>query len=162
MNHGRSQDFFRGGGTFFENFQKISEENCEKFIILAYFFKKFNKPCVKFLRVWTKDTTYWKFWENFESFWWEFYRKIVFLFYFYFGKFVTKNRAFGNNTIYLQQFFRFRGDFPISSGLRPCFSRKLLKNTRIPVFLEGAQPLPWRTLQKHAKGVQNFKVYKVP
>ena len=35
--------------------------------------------------------------------------KIEFLFYFYFGKFVTKNRAFGNNTIFLQQFFRFRG-----------------------------------------------------
>ena len=26
-----------------------------------------------------------------------------------FGKFVTKNRAFGNNTIFLQQFFRLRG-----------------------------------------------------
>ena len=28
---------------------------------------------------------------------------------FLFGKFVTKNRAFGNNTIFLQQLFRFRG-----------------------------------------------------
>ena len=26
-----------------------------------------------------------------------------------FGKYVTKNRAFGNNTIYLQQFFGFGG-----------------------------------------------------
>ena len=34
--------------------------------------------------------------------------------YFCFGKFVTKNRAFGNNIIFLQQFFRFRGggNFP--------------------------------------------------
>ena len=28
-------------------------------------------------------------------------------FYFYLGKFVTKNRAFGNNTIFLQRFFGF-------------------------------------------------------
>ena len=33
-------------------------------------------------------------------------------FYFIFRKFVTKNRAFGNNTSFLQQFFRFRGGFP--------------------------------------------------
>ena len=32
-----------------------------------------------------------------------------FYFLFFFRKFVTKNRAFGNNTIFLQQFFRFRG-----------------------------------------------------
>ena len=33
-----------------------------------------------------------------------------FLFYFFiFRKFVTKNRVFGNNTSFLQQFFRFRG-----------------------------------------------------
>ena len=29
-----------------------------------------------------------------------------------FGNFVTKNRAFGNNTTFLQQFFRFQGNFP--------------------------------------------------
>ena len=29
-----------------------------------------------------------------------------------FGKFVTKIRAFGNNTIFLQQFFGFTVDFP--------------------------------------------------
>ena len=32
----------------FENFQKISKENCEKCIILAYFSKKFSKPCFFF------------------------------------------------------------------------------------------------------------------
>ena len=31
-------------------------ENCEKYIILAYFSKEFNKPFVAFLRVWTKNT----------------------------------------------------------------------------------------------------------
>ena len=42
----------------------------------------------------------------------------IFIFYF-FLKFVTKNRAFGNNTIFLQQFFRFRGDFPLSPLATP-------------------------------------------
>ena len=47
----------------------------------------------------------------------------LFLFFYFFRKFVTKNRAFGNNTIFLQQFFRFRGEgkiFPLSPWLRPC------------------------------------------
>ena len=43
-----------------------------------------------------------------------------FIFHFIFRKFVTKNRAFANNTIFLQQFFRFRGDFPLSPWLHPC------------------------------------------
>ena len=46
----------------------------------------------------------------------------LFLFFYFFRKFVTKNRAFGNNTIFLQQFFRFRGrgNFPPSPPwLRP-------------------------------------------
>ena len=45
----------------------------------------------------------------------------LFLFFIFFRKFVTKNRAFGNNTIFLQQFFRFRGggEFPPSPWLRP-------------------------------------------
>ena len=50
--------------------------------------------------------------------------KIEFLFYFYFGKFVTKNRAFGNNTIFLQQFFfgfGGGGDLPPSPWLRSWF-----------------------------------------
>ena len=45
-------------------------------------------------------------------------------FYFIFRKFVTKNRAFGNNTIFLQQFFRFRRGgfppFPLATPLPGC------------------------------------------
>ena len=51
------------------------------------------------------------------NFWWKFYRKIEFLI--IFGKFVTKHRAFGNNTIFLQLFFLFRGHFSPSPWLRP-------------------------------------------
>ena len=39
------------------NFQKISQENCEKFIILADF-QKINKPCFNFSLVWTKNSNY--------------------------------------------------------------------------------------------------------
>ena len=46
---------------------------------------------------------------------------IYFYFLFFFRKFVTKNRAFRNNTIFLQQFFRFRGGGfpPFPPWLRP-------------------------------------------
>ena len=56
--------------------------------------------------------------------------KIEFLFYFYFGKFVTKNRAFENNTIFLQQFFRFRGEgeFPHSTMATPLIYTIYLDN----------------------------------
>ena len=66
----------------------------------------------------------------------KFYRKIKFLFYFYFWKFVSKNRAFGNNTIFLKQFFLFRGDFHISPWLRPWFHAFPLA---MPVLERGKQ-----------------------
>ena len=128
-----------------------------KCIILSYFSKQFNKPCVSVLRVWTKrqdvgnfrkvskdfvrklrkciiladfskDLTnnaliFCAFGQNRKllgDFWWKFSRKVEFFFYFYFGKFVTKNVAFGNNTIFLQQIFRLGGgDFPLSPSIRP-------------------------------------------
>ena len=44
------------GPRIFENFQKNFLRKLLKCIILAYFSKKFNKPCVNFSRVWTKNT----------------------------------------------------------------------------------------------------------
>ena len=55
-----------------------------------------------------KTQIVWKFWENFENFWYKFNRNIEFLA--TLGKVVAKNRAFGNNIIFLQQFFQFRGE----------------------------------------------------
>ena len=74
------------------------------------FIKNFNKPTVNFLRVWTKNANCWEILRKF----WKFLMKIllknwIFIFNFIFRKFVTKNRAFGNNTSFLHQFFRFRG-----------------------------------------------------
>ena len=61
----------------------------------------------------------------------------IFIFYFifyFFRKFVTKNRAFGNNTIFLQQFFRFRG----GGGISPL----------PPLATPLSAPAQWRSLLK--------------
>ena len=150
----------------YEILRKFSKDFLRKLRKMHYFsifFKKFNKPRVNFLFVWTKNANCWKFWEkfrkklrkmhyfsiffnkfnkpcvnfftrlderrillgNFEKIFDEnFIEKLNFYFIFI-GKFVTKNRAFGNNTIFLQQFFRFLGGggggrgFPPPHWLRP-------------------------------------------
>ena len=74
------------------------------------------------------------FWEIFENFHWKFYWKIEFLFfnfifYFIFRKFVTINRAFGNNTSFLQHFFGFGGGgSPFPPGYALVWSRLILAN----------------------------------
>ena len=79
----------------------------------SIFFKKFNKPCVNLLRIWTKNTLLGNFEKVLKIFDEVSIEKLnfyfIFIFNFIFRKCVTKNRAFGNNTIFLQQFFRFRG-----------------------------------------------------
>ena len=101
----------------FEKFSQISKIFLQKIAKMHYFsifFKKFNKPCVNFSRVWTKNTNCWENLTNFRKFFikiqWE--NWIVNAF----GKVVAKNRAFGNNIIFLQQFFSisgWRGTFPM-------------------------------------------------
>ena len=96
-----------------ENIRKFSKYFLRKLlkcIILPYFSKGFNKPCVNFSRLWTKNTNRWETLRKLWNFWWKFNRKFEFLA--IFGMFVTENRAFGNNIIFLQQFFPFRRDFP--------------------------------------------------
>ena len=116
---------------FSKIFEKFSSENCLKCIILAYFSNKLTNYALIFCAFGRKTEIVGKFWENFEIFWWKFYRKIefiiiIFIFYF-FRKFVTKNRAFGNNTIFLQQFFSVsgRGEFPPSPLATPLPVRKV-------------------------------------
>ena len=85
----------------------------------SIFFKKFNKQYVNFSRVWTKNANCWETEKIFKIFDENSIEKLNF--YFYFGKFVTKNSAFENNTIFLPQFFWFRGGgFSPSPWLRPC------------------------------------------
>ena len=117
---GRKWQFIANSEKIFENFENCSSENCLKCIILAYFSKKLTNYALRFSpfgrknhkRVGNFDKIL-KFFDensieklNFFIFY--------FSFFFFFRKFVTKNRAFGNNTIFLQQNFQFRGggDFP--------------------------------------------------
>ena len=55
--HGRSQDFFRG--ETLRKFLKKFFKNCEN-ELFRIFHILFNKPCVKFFRVWTKNTNCWE------------------------------------------------------------------------------------------------------
>ena len=66
-------------------------------------FKKFSKLCVTFLRVWTKKTIDWEICEKILKIFVE--NSIEKLNFIIFGKVVAKNRAFGKNTSFLQQFF---------------------------------------------------------
>ena len=93
---------------------KIFKKFIQKFVKMLYcsiFFKRFNKPMRSFFAIWTKKH---KLLGNFEKkiFDENSIEKLNFIM--IFGIFVTKNRAFGNNTIFLQQFFRLRGGgFPL-------------------------------------------------
>ena len=88
LNHGRTQDFFSGGGGHFQkisqkifkkskNIQKIIKKyskifkNFLKLLKTHYFsivFSQFNKARGQFLCVWTKNAIYRKFLKNFNSF----------------------------------------------------------------------------------------------
>ena len=72
---------------FLKNFQKkfqkvakVFKNFLKKIVKMHYFsrlFTKFKKLCVDFLRVWTKNTNYWKFWENFRNFSKVFFGKLL-------------------------------------------------------------------------------------
>ena len=94
----------------FENFLKKIGRNA---LFLHIFQRNLTKHLLIFMRVWTNNANCWeilrRFWKFFDensieklNFYFIFY---FILFYFIFRKFVTKNRAFGNNTRFLQQFF---------------------------------------------------------
>ena len=126
---GRKTQFL---GKSWENFNK----NIAKYALFLDIFQNTltNHPLI-FARLDEKRKLLGNFWENFENFHWKFYWKIEFLFIFIFNfifrKFVTKNRAFGNNTSFLQQFFRFRGgEFSPSPLATPLGDMHFNINTR--------------------------------
>ena len=86
----------------FEKFSNVFE-NFRKIHYFSIFFEKFNKPCVNFSRVWTKTTIFWKILEILKIFYENSIEKLNF--YLFLGNVVAKNRAFGNNIIFLLQFF---------------------------------------------------------
>ena len=89
-------------------FDYIFENFLRKFTKMHYFrifLKEFNKPMHSFFAVWTKKHKLFGIFEKllkiFDENPIETLNFIIII-----GKFVTKNRAIGNNTIFLQQFFR--------------------------------------------------------
>ena len=82
----------------------------QKLLYFRLFCKEITKPCVKFSGVWTINTICWGNFEKTLKLFDE--NSIVKLnLYLFFGKFVAKNRNFGNNIIFLQQFFSGSGGF---------------------------------------------------
>ena len=105
-------------------FLKLFFRKLLKYIILSYFSKDLTNLAFDICGFGLKTHIFVKLWDNFENFWWKFYRKMEVLFYFYIGNNVTKNKAFGNNTIFLQQIFSVLGGgggnfprFPLATPL---------------------------------------------
>ena len=73
-------------------------------IILPYFSKNVTNPTLNFRAFGRKTQIFWEILKFFDKI---SIRKIEFLT--IFGKVFDKNRAFGNNIIFLRQFFQFRG-----------------------------------------------------
>ena len=72
-----------------------------------YFLKNLTNNAWIFRAFWQKTQIVGKFWESSACIWLKFNWKI--LFWTSFGKVVAKNWAFGNNIIFLEQFFPLRG-----------------------------------------------------
>ena len=109
-----------------EHFRKFSKiflkKIAKKSIILAYFSKNLTNPALILPAFGRQLQIVWKFWEYFWNFWWKFNRKMEFLSLLW--KFVAKNRAFGNNIIFLQQFFPVRG--VLNSSYPPAYATATL------------------------------------
>ena len=95
----------------FWNFFKVSWENSKNALFEHIFQLNFKKPALIFC-VFGQNTNCWDILRNFWKFLIQIQYKIEFLT--SFAKFVAKNRAFGNNIIFLQQ------SFPISGGRSAC------------------------------------------
>ena len=95
-----------------ENFETIFLRKFRKMHDFRIFFKRFNEVSGKFSRVLTKNANCWEILRNPANFWWNFYRKIEFLFL----KICSwKNRAFGNNHIFYNNFFGFLLENPMET-----------------------------------------------
>ena len=113
--YGRGRDF-SGHFKHIKKFPKNFFKKCEICIILAYFSKNLRNHELIF-RAWTINANCCEILRKFGKLDANSIEKLIF-FNFYFGKFVTKNRAFGNNTIFYNNFFCSGGgrNFPLPHG----------------------------------------------
>ena len=110
----------------FQKFWNIFFGKLLKCIISAYFSNKLTISALGFCAFGRKTHIVRKFWDNFEIFWWKFYRKIeFFIFYFYylffFENLLLKIELSEITPFFYNNFFRFReGGFPpFPAWLRP-------------------------------------------
>ena len=96
----------------FENLQRNFLIKLQKMHYFSIFFKKFNKPCVNFWGVWTKNTNCWEILWNFRKFQNNFEKSIILA---YFLKILTTHalifRAFGRKTQIIGKFWEDFGNF---------------------------------------------------
>ena len=111
---GRKTQFIGNFEKIFENFSNDFLRKLLKIRYFSIFFKRFNKPCVNFLRVWPKTQSVGKFWENFENFWWKFYRKIEFFIFIFLENLLLKIEPSEITPFFFNNFFGFGGggEFP--------------------------------------------------
>ena len=132
-------EILRQLSKIFKNFLRKLQK-----IMLAYFSKKFMKPCVNFSRVWTKNTNFGDFWENLENFWWKFYRKIVFYIFIFLENFLRKIEPSEITPFFY--IFSVGGGFPPSPLATP-LSDGYVRQKRIPKIIEKNQmkrmPVNW-------------------
>ena len=94
-------------GEFSKICKKIPEENCKKCCIFAYFAKKFQNHALNFRAFGRKTQLFGEILKIFDE-----NSKEKLNFYLFLANFVAKNRNFGNNIIFLQQFFPVGGVEP--------------------------------------------------
>ena len=76
---------------------------------ISILFKKVNKPCVNFLRVWTKNANCWEILRKIWKFWWKYYRKFEFFFIFYLENLLLKIEPSEITPFFYSNFFGFGG-----------------------------------------------------
>ena len=93
-------------------FSNVFLRKLQRCIILLYFSKNLTKNALRLFEFGRKTQNCWEILRNPANFWWNFYRKIEFLFL----KICSwKNRAFGNNHIFYNNFFGFLLENPMET-----------------------------------------------
>ena len=123
-----------GGGKFSKIWKNFLRK-LQKINYFSIFFKKLNKPCVNFSRVWTKNTNYWEILRNFLQFSKNFFRKFRKIHYF---------------SIFFEKFNK------------PCvhFSRVWTANTNCWEFLRNFRKISKNFLRKFRK-IHYFSIFFV-
>ena len=101
----------------FKNFLK----KIAKMHYFSIFFKRLTNHALNFCAFGRKTQIVGKFWENFENFWWKFYRKLHFYFIFILENLLVKIEPSEITPFFYNNFSVWVGEFPLSPWLRLCY-----------------------------------------